>query len=94
MAYTLEIREGLDKTLIDLSQNRQTQVKDYLRILNQKVMEILYEPYQFRRFRKPLQDKRRAHLLGGSFVLIYSIDETRKTIILEHHAHHDDVYKF
>jgi mRNA-degrading endonuclease RelE of RelBE toxin-antitoxin system len=42
-----------------------------------------------RRF--PLAGLRRVHV--GSFVLIFSIDEARKTIILEDHEHHGDVYR-
>jgi len=35
--------------------------------------------------------KRRVHF--GSFVLVFSIDENRKAIILEDIDHHDKMYK-
>ena len=37
-----------------------------------------------------MKDFRRIHF--GSFVLIFSIDEERMTVILEDYEHHDRVY--
>jgi mRNA-degrading endonuclease RelE of RelBE toxin-antitoxin system len=49
-------------------------------------------PYRFKPLRRPLQNKRRVHV-GGSFVLVYEIDEDRKMVTLFDFDHHDNVYK-
>ncbi len=41
--------------------------------------------------RFPLSGVRKVHL--GSYVLLYSIDEQRKTVVLEDYEHHDRVSK-
>jgi len=38
------------------------------------------------------QNKRRVHV-GGSFVLVYEIDEEEKTVTLFDFDHHDNIYK-
>jgi len=60
--------------------------------LKGRCKDILEDPYRFRPLRKPLQNKRRVHI-GGSFVLIYEIDEKEKTVTLFDFDHHDNVYK-
>lgn len=87
--YSLEIREHLDKLFLKLSKKDPKQ----LEIVNRKVQDILAEPHRFKPLKRPLQNKRRVHVLGGTFVLIYSVDEREKVIILEHYGHHDEVYK-
>ncbi len=85
--YALEIRESLDKTFEKLSKKDKTSFE----YLNKKIKEILENPYHFKPLRKPMQNFRRAHV--GNFVLIYSVDENRKTVILEKYEHHDKVYR-
>jgi len=36
--------------------------------------------------------KRHVHIMG-SFVLVYSVDEARKTVVLEDYDHHDKIYR-
>ncbi|MCX5803848.1 MAG: type II toxin-antitoxin system RelE/ParE family toxin [Proteobacteria bacterium] len=50
------------------------------------------EPHHFKPLRKPLQNKRRVHI-GGSFVLVYEINEEQKIVTLLDFDHHDNVYK-
>ncbi len=89
MLYSLETREHLDRLFLKLAKKDKVQ----LGAINRKVQEILADPHRYKPLKKPLQNKRRVRLLGGSFVLIYSIDEKRKVVILEHYGHHDEVYK-
>jgi mRNA-degrading endonuclease RelE of RelBE toxin-antitoxin system len=56
-----------------------------------KIEEIAEDPHAYKPLRFPLPGLRRVHV--GSFVLIFSIDEARKTIILEDYEHHDKVYR-
>lgn len=66
--------------------------KEMLRIIDRKVQDILDDPYHFKPLRKPLQNKRRVHI-GGSFVLIYEINEEEEVVTLLDFDHRDNIYK-
>jgi len=86
--YKLAVKESLDKKFKRL----QKKDKEMLRFIGKKVQDILEDPYRFKTLRKPLQNKRRVHV-GGSFVLIYEINEKEKIVTLFDFDHHDSVYK-
>ena len=86
--YRLAIKENLDKKFKKL----QKKDKEMLRIIERRVQDILDNPYRFKPLRRPLQNKRRVHI-GGSFVLIYQIDEEGKKVTLLDFDHHDNIYK-
>jgi YafQ family addiction module toxin component len=86
--YKLAIKESLDKKFKKIAKKD----KEMLQLINQKVQDILCDPYRFKPLRKPLQNKRRVHV-GGSFVLIYEINEREKIVTLFDFDHHDNVYK-
>jgi len=86
--YKLAIKESLDKKFKRL----QKKDKEMLRFIDRKVQDILEDPYRFKTLRKPLQNKRRVHV-GGSFVLIYEINEKEKIVTLFDFDHHDNIYK-
>lgn len=86
--YRLAIKESLDKKFKKL----QKKDKEMLRLIDRKVRDILDDPYRFKPLRKPLQNKRRVHV-GGSFVLIYDVNEEEKIVTLLDFDHHDNVYK-
>ncbi|MFH1248536.1 MAG: type II toxin-antitoxin system mRNA interferase toxin, RelE/StbE family [archaeon] len=84
--YDLEIREILDSVFKKLAKKDKVSFE----YLNKKIEEIRETPYHFKPLRNPLQNFRRVHI--GNFVLVYSIDEKRKTVILERYKHHDEIY--
>lgn len=86
--YKLAVKESLDKKFKKL----QKKDKEMLRLINRKVQDILEDPYRFKPLRKPLQNKRRVHV-GGSFVLIYEVNEKEKVVTLLDFDHHDNIYK-
>lgn len=86
--YRLAIKESLDKKFKKL----QKKDKEMLRLIDRKVRDILEDPFRFKPLRKPLQNKRRVHI-GGSFVLVYEIDEGENLVTLLDFDHHDNVYK-
>jgi len=88
MSYKLEVKESLDKRLKKLSKED----KEMLRLISRKVKEILDDPHRFKPLKRPMQNKRRVHI-GGSFVLIYEIDEKKNTVTLLDFDHHDNIYK-
>lgn len=85
-AYTIVPEPHLEKQLKKLAKKAQPV---HAQMLN-KVRELSENP----RIGKPLRGKYkgvwRVHV--GSFVLKYSIDESRKEIILLTFEHHDDAY--
>ncbi len=85
--YALEIREHIDRIFRKLAKKNPNQME----VISMKLQELLENPHRFKPMRFPLAGKRRVHF--GSFVLLFSIDEQRKTVILEDYEHHDRVYK-
>lgn len=85
--YVLHTTEHLDKILKRLSKKNPKQFE----IIQRKVEQILQNPLHFKPLRAPLQNKRRVHI-DKSFVLVYSVDENNKTVILEDFDHHDNIY--
>ncbi len=59
--------------------------------ISKKIKQIQENPYMFKPLKKPLQGFWRVHI--GNYVLVYSIDEQNKTVIIERYRHHDEVYK-
>lgn len=86
--YKLAIKENLDRKFKKL-QKKDTEM---LQLIDRKVQDVLSDPYRFKPLRKPLQNKRRVHV-GGSFVLIYEINEKEKIVTLLDFDHHDNIYQ-
>jgi YafQ family addiction module toxin component len=84
--YNLEIKESVDQIFRKLFKKD----KISLEYINKKISEIRENPYHFKPLKKPLQNFRRVHI--GNYVLIYSITEQTKTVIIEKYKHHDEAY--
>lgn len=88
MIYRLEISERLDKMFHKLSKKD----KNSLEIINNKIIHILENPYQFKPLRNEMAGIRRVHI-GKSFVLTYEILEGEKIVRLLDYDHHDKIYR-
>ncbi len=86
--YKLSVKESLDRKLKKLGKKD----RELLLLIDKKVKEILQDPFRFKPLKKPLQNKRRVHV-GGSFVLIYEINEEKSIVTLVDFDHHDNIYK-
>jgi YafQ family addiction module toxin component len=86
--YKLAIKKNLDKKFKKLEKKD----REMLELIDKKVKEILDNPYRFKPLKKPLQNKKRVHI-GGSFVLIYEVNEDEKIVTLLDFDHHDNIYK-
>jgi len=84
--YKIKVRKEAERVLKKLAK------KDKISsiYISKKIKEIQDDPYHFKPLRKPLQNYRRVHI--GNYVLVYSIDEKTKTVIIERYKHHDEVY--
>jgi YafQ family addiction module toxin component len=85
--YAIELGETVKKKFKILEKKD----KKTLRRVMDKLREIVEEPHREKPLRKPMQNMRRVHI--RPFVLVYSIDELGKTVILEDFDHHDKIYK-
>ncbi len=85
--YVLEVREHVDRIFKKLAKRNPDQMKT----ITEKINEILEDPHRFKPLHYPLVGMRRVHF--GNYVLTYSIDEPRKSVVLEDYEHHDKVYR-
>ncbi len=88
LAYRLEVRKHVEKIFEKIAKKDPAQEK----AVKKKIRQILEDPYRFKPLRKPLEGKRRVHTFGP-FVLVYSVRELEKTVILEDYDHHDNIYR-
>jgi len=84
--YSVEISHKLLKEFKKLNKKNPT----LFSAISKKVEEIRLDPQSYKNLNAPLNNLKRVHV--GSFVLLFSVDETTKTIILEYFEHHDDAY--
>jgi YafQ family addiction module toxin component len=85
--YVLELRGHVDRIFKKLAKRNPSQMKAIM----EKIDEILEDPHRFKPLHYPLVGMRRVHF--GNFVLTYSVDEARKSVVLEDYEHHDKVYR-
>lgn len=85
--YSLEVRESVDRIFSKLAKRNPGQ----MRIIDKKIRQIRENPLHFKPLRAPMQHLRRVHI-DKSFVLIYSVDEQNKVVIIEDYEHHDKIY--
>lgn len=88
MPYSLKIKPHVEKIFEKLGKKDPAQ----LDAIHKKVKQILEDPHRFKPLHAPMQHLRRVHIMG-SFVLIYCIIESEKTVELFDYDHHDRVYK-
>ncbi len=86
--YRLAIKESLDKKFKKLTKKD----PEMMQLIERKTQDIVEEPHRFKPLRKPPQNKRRVHV-GGSFVLVYEINEEQRIVTLLEFDHHDNIYK-
>ncbi|MDO8480708.1 MAG: addiction module toxin RelE [Nanoarchaeota archaeon] len=87
MSYSFELSSRLDKALQRLNR-RDPVLHTYAQ---KKIIEIVENPLSYKNLKSPLQHLRRIHL--GSFVLTFSVDETKKSIFFRDLDHHDSIYR-
>ncbi|MFH1257076.1 MAG: type II toxin-antitoxin system RelE/ParE family toxin [Candidatus Diapherotrites archaeon] len=88
LPYSLETKKSVDKIFEKIAKRDPAQEKS----VKAKILQILEDPYRFKPLRYPMQGKRRVHAFGP-FVLVYSINEKEKTVVIENYEHHDGIYK-
>jgi YafQ family addiction module toxin component len=87
MPYSLEFSQDCRKEIKKLCRKN----KNLEIALKKKINQVLGKPHHFKPLKRPLQNKRRVHILN-CFVLIYEVVEESKTVRLLRLSHHDDAY--
>ena len=85
--YALEIIPEADRIFRKLSRKN----RPLIEAIEKKIAQIRENPHHFKPLRFPMNNKRRVHV-GGSFVLIYEIRESDKTVKILDFDHHDNIY--
>ncbi len=87
MAYSLEISSLADSKFKKLAKKDKKQ----LETIAKKIDQILENPEHFKPLRGDMHGARRVHV-DKSFVLIYEINEPRRTVRVLDYDHHDKIY--
>lgn len=85
--YIVSNRPKIDEIFEKLAKKNPKQ----LGAITKKLPEILQNPHRFKPLSNIMKGLRRVHF--GSYVLVYSIDEKNKIVILEDYDHHDNIYR-
>lgn len=86
--YKLLVRKSVETIFFKLAKKNPKQIE----IINKKTNEIRENPQHYKNLKKPLQNLKRVHI-DNNFVMLFSVDETSKTVIIEDYDHHDNIYK-
>jgi mRNA interferase RelE/StbE len=86
--YVWEIKDDLQKDLDKLEKKN----KALFEQIGKKILQIAENPDLGKPLGNVLCGKKRSHV-GGSFVLIFKVDESRKLITFLSLEHHDNAYR-
>jgi YafQ family addiction module toxin component len=87
MLYSLEVSALADCKFKKLAKKDKKQ----LEAISKKIDRILENPAHFKPLKGGMHGARRVHI-DKSFVLIYEIAESRKTVRILDYDHHDKIY--
>ena len=85
--YSYEVRKSVEKIFLKIAKKNPKQ----LLIIEKKIEEIKINPEHYKNLRKPMHHLKRVHI-DKSFVIVFSVDKSKKHIIIEDYDHHDNIY--
>ena len=85
--YSYEMRKSVEKIVKKLAKKNPVQAH----IIRAKITEIRKNPQHYKNLLAPMQHLKRVHI-DKSFVMVYSVDENKKHIVIEDFDHHDNIY--
>lgn len=86
--YNLEVCEHVDRKFRKIAKRERL----HHEAIEKKIEQVLENPHGFEPLHAPMQGKYRVHIMG-CFVLVFSIDEAKKAVVLLDYDHHDRIYK-
>ena len=87
MDYNIEIKPSCKKDIKKACKKNALLRK----ALENKINQIITQPFHYKPLKHELFGERRIHILK-SFVLVFEIDYTNRTVVFLRFKHHDDVY--
>ncbi len=87
MAFELKTTDDFDESF-KKAVKKNSELK---KAIDNKVKQILEDPFRFKPLRAPLQGQRRVHVMK-SFVIRYVIEENENAVKLIIFEHHDNAY--
>lgn len=85
--FDLVLRQSVEKKFKKLTKKDPKK----LILIGKKIDEIIQDPHRYKNLRTPLNHLKRVHI-DKSFVLIFSVDDNARLVIIEEYEHHDNVY--
>jgi YafQ family addiction module toxin component len=85
--YKVKIKDELSYKLKKLKKKNIVQFDAIFK----KAEEIQKDPHRYKNLKSPMNHLKRVHI-DKHFVLIFSVEEESKTVILEDYDHHDNIY--
>ena len=85
--YEFHLTRKIDKNFQKLNRKNPKQ----LVMIYRKIAEIIISPHHYKNLRRPMQHLKRVRV--DSLVLVFSVDEEKKTVIFKNFTHHDEIYK-
>lgn len=82
----------IEPSVVDLFLKLKKKNYKRLRTISKKIKQIRKNPYHFKPLRGKMKNRRRVHV-DKSFVLVYEIDEEKRTVKVLDFEHHDKVYE-
>ena len=86
--YKLIVRKSVETIFFKLAKKNPKQLES----IDKKIEEIRQNPQRYKNLRKPLQHLKRVHI-DKSFVMVFSVDKSTKTVIIEDYNHRDKIYR-
>ena len=86
MVYSIEFSNEFERSMKKLKKKNKVMFEQ----IQKKLIDVVKNPEHYKPLGNILFGLRRIHF--GSFVLLYSIDEKNKTVVLEDYDHHDKIY--
>jgi YafQ family addiction module toxin component len=86
--YDLALRKSVERIFSKLAKKD----PNLLKSISRKIEEIQVDPQRYKNLRRPLHHLKRVHIEKG-FVLVFSVDETARLVIIEDFDHHDRIYR-
>lgn len=86
--YDLGLRKSVEKSFSKLAKKNPKKLMSIYR----KIEEIRRDPHRFKNLRKPLQYLKRVHI-DKNHVLVFSVVESKRMVIVESYEHHDKIHR-
>lgn len=86
--YDLQVLPHADRIFFKLAKKNRWLLME----ARKKILQIREDPHRFKYLHAKMRGLFRAHV-AGSFVIVFDVDESSKTVIIHDFDHHDRIYR-